>query len=451
MKNIFTILFTLILFITSNAQQAFQTTFPFYQGDGDVVITQPDGYILSGLCFKNKYYMYIIKTDLEGDTLWTKDIDMGQISRGEVKGTTDGEGNFYLTTYNRINKFDQSGNIIWSKTFSNNFNHLKFSNNNLWLTTQFSYPGIYLYKISAVTGDSLWCSPSFSPDLSYSSWCSSMQVDNSDNVLLAVSTINNYAYWFYESKLYYYQNNSDSLVNIPFDTGEDIVIYSTIKVNNDYYSIGTQSENSAPDYHKRYLVEYNSDGEVLQMNEISLGYYEFYLGDMVLNMQNQIVLLGQVLETEQSERKVLLHALSLNGDSLWTSINGLPVEIASLNIKVTTDGGYAVSGSVISFPYDTPYLLKTNSMGLITGIETPSLENQTSIAYPNPTSQFIKLETGKFIGATITVYSMNNEVILEDIINSSTCQLSVAGLQKGTYIYRISKKGKSVAGKFIIL
>jgi hypothetical protein len=450
MKNFFTILFILTLFISSNAQQAFQTTFPFYKGNGDVVITQPDGYILSGICFKGRYYMYLLKTNLDGDTLWTKEVDMGQIDNGEVKGTSDDEGNFYLTTYNILKKFDPTGNIIWSRSFTKNITNLAYSNNNLWLTSDaITYTGEYLYKISALTGDSLWRSNKFSPDFSTISRCTSLHVDTADNVLMAVSSINTYTYWLDESTLFYYQNNSDSVVNIPFNTGEDIVILKTIKINNDYYSIGPKKMES--NTHKQYLLKYNSNGEILQINEIPLPYYMSFVESMVLNMQNKIVLLFQVIETEHSNTKVLLHGFSLNGDSLWTSINGLPGDITAYNIYLTGDGGYAICGSMLSNPYNSPYLLKTNSMGLITGIETHSLENQTPIAYPNPTSQFIKLETGKFIGATITVYSMNNEVIHEDIINSSTCQLSVAGLQKGTYIYRISKKGKSFAGKFIIL
>lgn len=91
--------------------------------------TTDGGYIVAGNSADSggiQSYIYLIKTDANGDTLWTKTIGGAGISRGySVEQTVDGG---YIITGSTesfgagdadmfLLKTDNSGNVLWLKTF----------------------------------------------------------------------------------------------------------------------------------------------------------------------------------------------------------------------------------------------------------------------------------------------------------------------------------------------
>ena len=164
MKNIVLVLIFGISTFFSNAQESFYKTYPFYNfTEKSMVFAWEDGYSIAVLAVKDTFCLSIIRTNLEGDTLWTIDYDISFYStEANLRGTSDGEGNIYLSltrTNKNLLKIDQNGSIVWFKDYPFLQHVIKYGNDFLWAIT---YPGgKSLYKINPNTGDTLWKSQPF--------------------------------------------------------------------------------------------------------------------------------------------------------------------------------------------------------------------------------------------------------------------------------------------------
>ncbi len=86
-----------------------------------IKVTDDNGYIIAGYTysFGRSGDVYLVKTDSNGDTLWTKTYGTGACDIGNmVRQTTDngyivvgGNGNVYII------KIDNLGNLVWEKTY----------------------------------------------------------------------------------------------------------------------------------------------------------------------------------------------------------------------------------------------------------------------------------------------------------------------------------------------
>lgn len=86
-----------------------------------IKVTDDNGYIIAGYTysFGRGSDVYLVKTDSNGDTLWTKTYGTGAYDIGNmVRQTTDngyivvgGNGNVYII------KIDNLGNLVWEKTY----------------------------------------------------------------------------------------------------------------------------------------------------------------------------------------------------------------------------------------------------------------------------------------------------------------------------------------------
>ena len=141
---------------------------------GNSVIQTNDGsYILTGLItdsITGYQNLYIIKTNSNGDSLWTKKILYGNFNIGNSIVLTS-DNNYFITgatTYNNIPhdllilKIDSSGTILWMKSYpnSNDYSGLSDGNsgisiNNGFITVGNDTNGIVLRRLNNV-GDTLW-------------------------------------------------------------------------------------------------------------------------------------------------------------------------------------------------------------------------------------------------------------------------------------------------------
>jgi hypothetical protein len=101
--------------------------------------TTDGGYIICGTAASfdtSNYSLYLIRTDANGDSLWTKIIKDGINSFNgiNVQQTTDGgfviTGNYYYympTNYNiYLTKIDSSGNLLWFRKFGGNISEIAY-------------------------------------------------------------------------------------------------------------------------------------------------------------------------------------------------------------------------------------------------------------------------------------------------------------------------------------
>jgi len=92
----------LLLITIYTSAQNFGNYYPYWEeAVGDVVIAYDDGYAILGFANSGDMdnYLFVLRTNLNGDTLWSKQIDIGNTgsSLGYISACTqDNMGNLYL-------------------------------------------------------------------------------------------------------------------------------------------------------------------------------------------------------------------------------------------------------------------------------------------------------------------------------------------------------------------
>jgi len=175
-----------------------------------------NGYIILGrIYFNSSYDMYAIRTNDNGDTLWTKNYGGSYDEEGKcVQQTSDGgyilagyqeNANGYNNIY--VIKINSSGGIQWEKSYGveNNDERGKFilqtSDNGFVIAgdmhTTSNYDDVFLMKINS-NGDSLWSKIYSGPSYESAEWMDNVTgggfvitgsaTDNFDDVVLLIKT-----------------------------------------------------------------------------------------------------------------------------------------------------------------------------------------------------------------------------------------------------------------------
>ncbi len=450
MKKILLTITSLIFVLSLSAQTTFERSYDFYNSAfSDLVFSQEDGYLMAMVGLKDKYYLSLVKTDLNGDTLWTKDYDRGIDYITDLSGTNDEQGNIYIACNDFANenllKLDMNGNILWAKNYTTLKREMIVKNNTLWICGNASPLGNYLFKIDALTGDSLWRSNVFNVDniSGSSSHVTSIAVTENNEVVVTVSLANSFDQFLEQSQFFKLLPNSNDLVEFSLDITNPFLVRDTKNLGNELISIANPPRNL---HNVTYFIRYTSDGTLLAFKEEIFGYSSAGLDKCVLTDENQVVALGGASVGGQPGQ-VMLHAFSMSGDSIWTQLLGHS-EQTGFDFKITGDKGFIITGGE-EFPTNyKPFLIKTNSLGEINSIlEMVGLALK---AYPNPASGNVTFEIPGIRSGTIVVYNS---------IGAVCCELKIAGektvwncnnYQPGIYEYSVISDGSFVSGKIVV-
>lgn len=128
---------------------------------------------------------------------------------------------------------------------------------------------------------------------------------------------------------------------------------------------------------------------------------------------------------------------------------GLP---ANSLIPITISGLIATVGSPIPMPA-LNFKDLASCTGEVTGINT--LSSATLAIFPNPSSDFINIETGMIDseGGHLKIYDINSRIIKDEYLkyeNLNFSQRNVTDLECGIYFLTIQTKNSTYTGKFII-
>jgi len=354
--------------------------------DGDlgyaVQQTSDRGYIIVGTTWSfgvGQGDVYLIKTNANGDTLWTKTYGGVSDDCGySVQQTSDGGYIItgYTTTPNNkdvyLIKTDSLGDALWTKTY------MYFSSGSVpecgravqqtsdggyiiagWMTL-FGYTDVWLLKTD-MNGDTLWTKIygiSGVPDTGYSvqqtfdgGYIISCTYNDPggnglDVGLIKTDSIGNVLWIKTYDSGYSWNSDGGRFVRQTSDSG---YIISGVAVEPDDI----------------WLIKTDANGDTLWTKIYNSSLYE--IGNSVQQtFDNGYIIVGSNFHVIKTNS---------NGDTLWTKYYGVPSQQIGYSGQQTLDGGYILAGGTISFgagSWDV-YLVKTKSEDTI----PPIIESTT--------------------------------------------------------------------------
>ena len=381
--------------------------------------TSDGGYIISAEYFhpvQDVLKSYLLRINFEGDTLWTKYYAQpGNNNARCAIETYDGSFIFcgailtLSTSDGFVMKTDQSGEFIWSKTYGavNDtwFYDMKQTADSGYIIcggmeTAPGYDDFYVIKTD-ISGDTIWTRLFGGPgyDAAYS------VVENTDGSYVVAGLS-----W-----------------NTVEQTFFDVLV---IKLNHQGDTVWT----------KRYGGY-----------EASMGYFLDKTSD------NGYVVCGRTRSCISCVDDMYLLRLDSAGNELWSkTFGGLDYESAFC-VHETYDGGYTLCGYTMTYGNGNGdiYLIKTDSEGLLTGINNNIPDDQSeNIIYPNPNQgKFtINLPEGR---NELQILNQQGQMLYTKNFNiefpGSRTQIEVTGLPKGLYMLRIINDLQTIRSDKLII
>lgn len=390
MKDIL-IIFTAFSFInTALSQTTFQKTYgstnaDYIQSSNECVQQTSDGgYILLGntLSFGPNApqwtNIYLIKTNADGDTLWTKVYGGTEDERGRgVQQTSDGGYIIIAMTKSfgagdwdpYLIKTDNAGNIQWSKTYGGVGYDLVFSGiqtaDNGYIicgTTESFGAGnrdVYLVKTDAI-GNLMWTKTFGGASADYGRFVEqttdggyiiagqtqSFGAGGTDAYLIKIDSLGNFIW----SKTYGGSNSDNAICAKQTIDGGYVMCGST-------YSFGAGSGDI-------YVIKTDSIGDTL-WTKVYGGAQNDEAYAIQQTTDGGYILTGQTYSFGAGSRDVYVLKIDASGDTIWTKTYGSAGDEEGASVIQTTDGGYAIAGFSDTYGaglYDV-YFIKTTSNG----------------------------------------------------------------------------------------
>jgi hypothetical protein len=341
----------------SSASSVQQTT------DGGYIITGYENYPPI-----NTGSVLLIRTNSNGDILWTRFFGEGDMSLGNsVQQTTDGgyiiagtchiymmgpSGRLYLV------KTDSDGDTLWTRTFSEFVSRgesVRQTTDGGYIVAGYLNGAVLLVKTES-NGDILWTRTFWGNDYDYGY---SVRQDTTDGGYIIAGYTESYGAGSGDVWLIKTDSDGDTLWTRTFGGSED---------------------------DRGYSVQQTADGGF-----IVTGYTESY---------------------GAGGRDVWLIKTDFNGDSLWSCTVGGVSDDEGYSVQQTTDGGYIVSGTTLSYGagvYDI-WLIRFESetpVEIEPALRLPD-EFRLYLNYPNPFNASTVLRYGlpQPGAVTLTIYNV---------------------------------------------
>lgn len=450
-----------------------------YGGIGDeygycVQQTNDGGYIITGNTNSfgaGSKDVYLIKTDFNGDTLWTKTY--GGINDDEgnsVQQTTDGgyiiTGNtssFGLGYFDSLTNFiaydvyliktDSVGDTLWTKTFgginNDEGNYVQQTSDGGYIitgyTNSFGAGGgdVFLIKTNS-NGDSLWTKTygGSGPD----GGISTRQTSDGGFIISGItdsSITSPFNIFLIKTNL-----NGDTLWTKKYKGPLDGVGYSVQPISDGGYIITGYVTNAG---YYIYLIKTDSIGDIMWTKFFGNGDDEAF--SVQQTFDGGFIISGSGINNAD----ILLIKTDSNGN-IGCNHGNIPIISNSTNTQVASTNAQISSGCIISSPSTI-----VGSCGLVILVCFDNSINEisappTSITiFPNPFNSQTTLQINSSLinqekKLSLSVYDLlGNKVNSIENISSTTITLDRAQLSQGMYFYQLLNQNEIIAtGKMII-
>ncbi|KPJ52923.1 hypothetical protein AMJ39_06520 [candidate division TA06 bacterium DG_24] len=478
----------LLVPLTADAQITFERTYgsAFGEWGYSVEETSDGGYIIAGGAEPyagGQSDAYLIKTDISGDTVWTRTYGGSNWDWGYSAEETDDDGYIiggYTGSFGAggddvyLIKTDSSGDTIWTRTYGGpDYDHGRSvdqtSDGGYIIVGEFQpYGGapkdVYLVKTGA-SGETVWTRTYGGGDEEYGrsvdqtsdggyivgAWAASFGAGGLDVYLLKVDASGD-TVW---TRTYGGQDHEeDRWVRQTSDGG---------------YVMAGFSESFGSGGYDIYVIKTDATGDTAWTrtyggSDDEYGYSVEETGD------GGYVIAGYTASFGAGGYDVYLIKTDASGDTVWTRTYGGADDDYARSIDVTSDGGYVVAGYTASFGAggDDVYLIKTDAEGLVQVTEEPReephpgafalMQNRpnpfratTAIRFALPSAQPVK----------VTLYDARGAVVREltsGKMHAGVHELLWDGLDargrevaSGIYFYRLEAGDFSETKRMVLL
>jgi len=485
MNSLSLLLVTYLILIIPSFAQAPDTLWTKVYGGIDFDLgytiqpTSDGGYIVVGYTESfglGSTDIWLLKTNSEGDTLWTKTyggidedegwcvlqtIDGGYIISGHTKSFGPGEEDLWLI------KTNTTGDTLWTKTFGG------FDDDKYFIVRQTSDQGYIILGQTRSIGaglDDLWL---LKTDTNGDTLWTKTYGDSLDNNAGSVEITADYGYiltgtselnssgeqdiWLIKVDEY-----GDTLWTnkIGGYSSERITPNSVKQTNDGGYIIFASSESFGSGGEDIWLIKTDENGDTLWtksyggiQNDVSLCGYQTSDGGYILLARTSSYGAGQI--------DIWLIRMDSMGNSLWTKTIGGSLYDVGATIQNTNEGGYIIAGATASFASNGMDLwlicLEPDSTTHIGGALSFPKYYRLYQNYPNPfnPSTTISYSISEIEFVTLKVYDvLGNEITTlvneEKPIGNYQVEFDATNLASGIYFYRL-RAGDFIKTKKMIL
>ena len=384
--------------------------------------TTDGGYVITGRTDQPYTYdpgIFLIRTNSNGDTVWTKKYG-GQYDDYGYSVQQTNDAGFIITGYTSLDnvnssiyliKTDSNGDTLWTRTYEGNGWCMGYSVKQCcdegYIIAGFTKISnrdrdVYLIKTDG-NGDTLWTRTygGTDSDIGYS-------VEQTiDGGYIIVGEAFNYFDTSYVS-LIKTDSDGDTVWTKTYGETSYSRGYSVEQTSDEGYIItGVTGTYELKDL---FLIKTNSNGDIIWTKTYG-GIYHTKGHSVKQTIDGGYIVAGQKYNNETGNDVYLIKTNS-NGDTIWTKTYGGSANDYGYSVQLTLDGGFIIGGMSYSINNDMMlvYLIKTDENGIIT--------SSTEIPVPNPTKKLIK--TVDLLGREI--HKPENNIPFIEIYDDGTTQ-----------------------------
>ncbi len=454
-----------------SAQITFQRTYggPDYDCAYSVQQTTDGGYIMAGFTWSygsGLMDVYVVKTDSTGNKLWTRTFggtgydvaySVKQTADGGyiVAGSTDSYGAGGSDVY--LIRTDANGDTLWTKTpgglgaevcysvqqtFDSGFVLAGYTD-----SSGASRPVAYLIKTDA-NGDTLWTRTY------HGRWESEGRSvrQTADSGFIVAGTMGDDVY------LVKTDAKGDTQWTRTFGGADPEYGRSVQQTADGGYIIAGETWSFGAGGYDVYLIKTDANGDTLWTRTFGDADYDYGWSVQQTPDAGYVVCSSTAPFGPGYDDIILIKTDSI-GDTLWTKTFGGDSDDVAYEVQQTSDGGYVLAGYTESFHVGRAnfYLIKTDSLGNVAVAEpkaSPTRAPALSLTCePNPCrgSAVLHLTTGPLDhSTTLRVYDAQGRLVLTQPVRTSSFPLSTSDLPSGAYFIRCDVAGQRATTRLIL-
>lgn len=441
------------------------------------------GYILCGWTYKSAESnsdVYLVRFNSFGDTLWTKTFGGVYNDRGLSIGLTSDNGYIITGDYEHLGsetkdiyliRTDSNGDTLWTKTFGGTFNDIgrsvqQTSDGGFIIAGESFILGpqltnAYMIKTDA-DGNEQW-SNNFGRFSGFNDYSYSVQQTLDGGYVLA--GYSQATTGFYDVYLVKTDANGDSAWTktyggVSFDFG-----LSVQETSDNGFIIAGSSLSFGPFPENVYLIKTDAAGDILWSKTIGgsnseIGY------SVKQTTDGGYIVTGVTTDLSSGDNDVYLVKTDANGDSVWTKTFGGNGNEQGYEVNQTADNGFIITGQANSFGTggSDVFLIKTDSDGnlLTVGLDNSAKHIPQAISlfqnYPNPFNPKTSIAFSIPITSDVLlkIYDLTGREI-DELVNGTltageyTVDWHAQHLPSGVYLYRLTAGEFSQTRKLTLL